>query len=111
MGFRFRKSINFGPFRLNASKTGLGWSVGGPGGRYTQMANGRTRTTVGIPGTGISWVEESKKAKRVHNEFYIEPKGWRWYWNGFKEAMGILLFVAVTLLGVIAFVLSSMSKK
>lgn len=62
MGLRLRKSINFGLFRLNASKTGLGWSVGFPGARYTKMANGRTRVTTGIPGTGISWVEESKAA-------------------------------------------------
>lgn len=61
MGFRFRKSVNFGLFRVNASKTGLGWSVGVPGARYTKMANGRKRVTASIPGTGISWVEESKK--------------------------------------------------
>lgn len=61
MGVRFRKSINLGIFRVNASKSGLGWSVGVPGARYTQMANGRTRTTASIPGTGVSWVEESKK--------------------------------------------------
>ena len=61
MGFRFRKSISFGPLRVNASKCGLGWSIGVPGARYTQMANGRTRTTTSIPGTGVSWVEESKK--------------------------------------------------
>ena len=61
MGFRFRKSVNVGPFRVNASKTGLGWSFGVPGARYTKMANGRNRVTASIPGTGISWVEESKK--------------------------------------------------
>lgn len=61
MGFRFRKSVSFGPLRVNASKSGLGWSVGVPGARYTKMANGRTRTTASIPGTGVSWVEESKK--------------------------------------------------
>ena len=63
MSFRFRKSVNFGIFRVNASKSGLGWSVGVPGARYTKMANGRTRKTACIPGTGLSWVEESKKPK------------------------------------------------
>ncbi|MBJ7678739.1 DUF4236 domain-containing protein [Weissella confusa] len=38
----------------------MGWSVGGKGYRYTKTANGRTRTTTSIPGTGISWVKESK---------------------------------------------------
>ena len=33
--------------------------VGGPGYRKTWKANGGTRTTYSIPGTGISYVEES----------------------------------------------------
>lgn len=36
MGFRYRKSKNFGPFRINLSKSGVGWSVGGKGFRYTK---------------------------------------------------------------------------
>jgi hypothetical protein len=28
MGWYFRRAIGFGPFRLNLSKSGLGWSVG-----------------------------------------------------------------------------------
>ena len=60
MGFRFRKSINIGGgFRINLSKTGIGYSFGVPGLRFTQMANGRTRRTYSIPGTGLSYVEES----------------------------------------------------
>lgn len=60
MGFRFRKSINLGGFRVNLSKTGIGYSFGVPGLRFTQMANGRTRRTFSIPGTGLSYVDESK---------------------------------------------------
>lgn len=74
MGFRFRKSVNFGPLRVNASKSGLGWSVGVPGARYTKMANGRTRTTASIPGTGISWVEESKKTYKTKQPEPEKPK-------------------------------------
>ncbi|MFR8331189.1 MAG: DUF4236 domain-containing protein [Oscillospiraceae bacterium] len=36
MGFRFRKNINFGPMRLNFSKSGVGYSVGGKGFRVTK---------------------------------------------------------------------------
>lgn len=74
MGIRFRKSVNFGPLRINASKSGLGWSVGVPGARYTKMANGRTRTTASIPGTGISWVEESKKTYKTNQPEPEKPK-------------------------------------
>ena len=61
MGFRFRKSFGAGPFRVNLSKSGIGYSVGGKGFRYTKKAGGGTRTTVSIPGTGISYVQDSKK--------------------------------------------------
>ena len=62
MGFRFRKSINLGGgFRINLSKSGVGYSWGIPGYRKTIKANGGTRKTYSIPGTGISYVEESVK--------------------------------------------------
>ena len=64
MGFRFRKSIDIlGLFRVNFSKSGVGFSWGVPGYRVTKMANGRTRKTVSIPGTGISHVSESGSDK------------------------------------------------
>lgn len=63
MGFRYRKSINLGGgFRINLSKTGIGYSWGTKGYRVTKTANGRTRKTASIPGTGISFVEESGKS-------------------------------------------------
>ena len=61
MGFRFRKSINLGPIRINLSKSGVGYSVGTKGARITKTAKGGTRTTLSIPGTGISFVKEKGK--------------------------------------------------
>ena len=55
MGYRYRKSFKLGPFRINLSKSGVGWSVGN---KYTRKANGGTRVTTTLPGTGISHVEE-----------------------------------------------------
>lgn len=60
MGFRFRKSINLGGgFRVNLSKSGVGYSWGTKGVRFTKTAKGKRRTTLSIPGTGISYVTES----------------------------------------------------
>lgn len=57
MGFRFRKSMKLMPgVRLNFSKTGVGFSAGIPGLRYTKRADGKNQRTVSIPGTGISHV-------------------------------------------------------
>ena len=58
MGVRFRKSINLGGLRVNLSKSGIGYSVGGKGFRYTKKAGGGTRTTAFIPGTGVSYVKD-----------------------------------------------------
>lgn len=59
MGVRFRKSIKAGPVRVNLSKSGIGYSVGGKGFRVAKKANGGVRTTASIPGTGISYINES----------------------------------------------------
>lgn len=63
MGLRFRKSVKAGPMRINFSKSGVGYSVGTKGFRYTKKANGGTRTTTSIPGTGISYVKDSRKTR------------------------------------------------
>lgn len=64
MGFRFRKAINLGGgFKINLSKSGVGYSWGTKGVRYTKTASGKTRTTLSIPGTGISHVMESGGTK------------------------------------------------
>ena len=55
MGFGFRKSKRFGPLRINFSKSGIGWSIGVPGVRYTKTSKGKKRITLSIPGTGISY--------------------------------------------------------
>jgi len=39
------------------SKSGVGWSVGGRGYRYTKSPRGYTRTT-SSPGTGLSYVKQ-----------------------------------------------------
>jgi tetratricopeptide (TPR) repeat protein len=54
MGFRMRKSMRVAPgVRLSVSKSGVGASVGGKGGRYSVHSSGRRTTTVGsgiVPG-------------------------------------------------------------
>ena len=63
MGFRFRKSFKTGPFRATISKSGISTSFGTKGARITKKANGNTMTTLGTPGTGISYVSETSKKK------------------------------------------------
>lgn len=65
MGLRYRKSVKLGPFRINFSKSGVGWSVGNKWARYTKKANGGIRVTRTIPGTGISYVEERRPGGHI----------------------------------------------
>lgn len=78
MGFRFRKSVNLGPLRVNFSKSGVGYSVGGKGFRATKKAGGGFRTTASIPGTGISYVRDyptSGKKKASASTASPSPSG------------------------------------
>ena len=62
MGFRFRRSTRLGPLRFNFSKGGLSSiSVGGRGASFNipVARSGGARTTVGVPGTGLSWSVEN----------------------------------------------------
>ena len=69
MGIRFRKSLNLGSgVRVNLSKKGVGASIGTKGARITKTANGRTRRTLSIPNTGISYVSESGSKKKKKNQ-------------------------------------------
>jgi hypothetical protein len=55
MGFYYRKSMHVGPFRVNLSKSGLGYSIGGRGFRTGVSARGRRYTTFNVPGSGFGY--------------------------------------------------------
>ena len=55
MSWRFRRAISSGPFRLNISRRGVGWSVGIPGFRYGRSADGAPYVSIGFPGLGLYW--------------------------------------------------------
>ncbi|MBV4417190.1 DUF4236 domain-containing protein [Clostridium tyrobutyricum] len=77
MGFRFRKSIKIAPgIKLNVGKKGINSvSIGGHG--YTKnIGKHGTRTTVGIPGTGISYSNYKKYGsnKKKNNASVTQDK-------------------------------------
>jgi hypothetical protein len=69
MGFRFRRSARLIPLRFNFAKSGLSSiSLGGSGASFNIpiTRSGAPRTTVGLPGTGLSWsVEHSPEANQT----------------------------------------------
>lgn len=57
---RARRSIKLGPgVKLNLNKRSMGVTVGGRGAHYTVNTRGQRTTTVGIPGTGVSYSSRS----------------------------------------------------
>jgi hypothetical protein len=66
-GVRFRKSLNLGFFRINFSKSGIGWSFSPLPGfvRYTRAVNRDRYWTFAIPGTGLSYRTLGSRARRA----------------------------------------------
>ena len=61
MGLRFRRSVSLGKgIRLNFGKKSSSVSFGGRGAHVTYSTTGRKTTSVGIPGSGISYVKSEK---------------------------------------------------
>lgn len=76
MGLRFRKSIKLGGgAKLNIGKKSVGFSVGGKGARYSVNSSGRRTKSVGIPGTGLSYVSTSGGRKSSSRRFHGRKAG------------------------------------
>ena len=77
MGLRFRKSINICKgVRLNVGTKGLSVSLGTKGLHHTIHTSGRMTSTIGLPGTGLSYVKTSswKKKKKTENRKRISEE-------------------------------------
>jgi len=56
MGWRWRKTKNFGPVRTTFSSKGVGTSFGFLGFRFGVTPEGRKYWSFGIPGTGLYYI-------------------------------------------------------
>jgi tetratricopeptide (TPR) repeat protein len=61
MGYlRARRSIKLGPgVKINLNKRSVGLTVGGRGAHYSVNTRGQRTKTVGLPGTGLSYIDRS----------------------------------------------------
>jgi uncharacterized protein DUF4236 len=83
MGFRFYRRLRILPgLRLNVGKTGVSASIGGRGAWATFRRGHRVRTTVGLPGSGLSYTEGGQSAptqpERVIQAGRKPGLGWLW---------------------------------
>ena len=100
MGVRARKSFKAGPARVTFSKSGVSSSVGVKGVRVGKMANGKTRTTLSVPGTGISYVSESGKSGGL-DDVETQPSGDGLWFDVFMGAMLPVLSILMLLISVV----------
>lgn len=69
MGLRIKKSVKLpGGTRVNISKKGVGASWGVKGFRVAKDADGRKRTSVYIPGTGIGYTTSTSGKKKANSK-------------------------------------------
>jgi hypothetical protein len=96
MGFRFRRSFKILPgLRLNLGKKSASVSVGVRGAHVTLRPGHKPRTTVGLPGTGLSYTEGGQQLPASEPE----PRGIHWGNIVFAVlivALFVLLVVRVT---------------
>lgn len=83
MGLRVRKIFKLAPgTKLNLSKSGGSMSFGGKGFTVNLGKNG-TRSTIGLPGSGISYSSYSKR------------KGAKsWVWTALLIAASLIIYLA-----------------
>lgn len=69
MGFKFRKSVKIAPgVKLNLNKKSAGITIGGKGAHYTVNSKGKRTTSVGVPGTGVSYSSSKGGGKTKSNK-------------------------------------------
>lgn len=69
MGLRFRKSVKISKgVKVNFGKTGASLTVGTRGLHHTVHTSGKSTSSMGLPGTGLSYVSTSSGGKRKRNQ-------------------------------------------
>ena len=107
MGWRFRKSVKIAPgVRVNFGKKSTSVSVGGKGYRKTFSSTGKTTTTVGIPGTGLSYstTENTKKKQSANtNQHTVKKPTAKTYkkCGTILQVLSVVLFVLGLMLALI----------
>lgn len=104
MGVRFRKSIKIAPgVKLNFNKKSVGATIGGKGAHYTINSKGSKTTSVGIPGTGISYsktTSSTSSKKKINTNVSLD--GTSYSENVSKKNSGCLKVVGIFLIACIA---------
>lgn len=100
MGFRIRKTIKILPgVKVNISKSGISTSIGGPGATVNIKRGRKTKTTIGIPGTGLSHTSysggDSKRARPSNRATWTDGEGTPQPTNWRDVAIGVMFLAFI----------------
>lgn len=101
MGFRFRKSIKLAPgVKLNIGKKGVSSLSVGKNGARVNISKKGTKSTVGLPGTGLSYSSYSPhkskpKANQPNKPDFTNPDNILGYPKSEWVVAGIVLLVVL----------------
>lgn len=96
MGFNFRKSIKIMPgVRVNLTKKGVSSVSVGKNGARVNVSKKGTRTTVGLPGTGLSYSSYSPRNKQSKVKTPLSSNQDSRDAGSFKGVFKFLLILAV----------------
>ncbi len=91
MAFRFQKRIKLLPgVTINLSKSGVSTSLGVKGARITK-GHGKTRTTVGLPGSGISHTSIATNTRAPEPAAQTRPPAPAARRHGLAHAIGVFV--------------------
>lgn len=99
MGFRFRRSFKIAPgVRVNLNKKSASVSFGTKGLKHTVSTTGKSHTTVGIPGTGLSYTTSSGGAARSGESLVVVPSA-QWPTSPKNKTVALLLCIFLGFFG------------
>ena len=109
MALRFRKSFKIAPgVKLNLNKKSTSITFGTRGAHYTINSKGKRTKSIGIPGTGISYVETSgsKTSSTSHSTSNTPQADSNFPDNDDKKNKGCLVYLLYFILILAAIILS-----
>lgn len=101
MGLRFRKSIKIAPgVKLNLNKKSTSITFGKKGFHHTISSTGKKASTIGIPGTGLSYSTTNNKNKS-HSSSAAAQNSANSKTNGGCLSTCLILFIGLVLLALL----------
>ena len=90
MPIRFFRHLLASPFRMNLSRRGVSNSFGGRG-LWLTVSPSRSRTSVGLPGTGLHWYQQRRFPPPANDDEPFLPRPHRSDWFAIAGLVAVIL--------------------